>query len=510
VTAAYQDLALKEGMPEQPLVTKTQTPQSENQEYPRALVVLALVGLDVLSLAMSLILAFAIRFYILPWIFPHLALGMFPSLGKQLLLVLGAGTFCLAYDGLYSRRLPFWREAKHLVKQITLAFLVAFTTVSLGKMNAEVSRMMLITGYLLAVIFIPLGRYLGKRILTYSGIWSESILIMGAGTTGEKMADVLSDPYLGYRVTGFLEDDPAKRLRGMYINNKYYPILGGFKDAVKVIEGAGIRHVVIAAPGLPGSVLVDLTNYLQPLVKSLLIVPDLFGLPVSGVKTDYFMDERILGFRTRNNLSNPINVLLKRAFDLAAGCFIMVCILPIMAIVALAIKLNSPGTIIFSHNRLGKGGREFKCHKFRTMATNAEQVLQSLLASNPALREEWEKDFKLRDDPRITRVGKFLRATSLDELPQIFNVIKGEMSLVGPRPRPLYELEAPDPTNNFKTGIDVLPGITGLWQVSGRSDLDFQKRLRLEAWYVRNWSLWLDISILFQTIPAVVIRNGAY
>ncbi|MEM3434110.1 MAG: sugar transferase, partial [Candidatus Methanomethyliaceae archaeon] len=170
--------------------------------------------------------------------------------------------------------------------------------------------------------------------------------------------------------------------------------------------------------------------------------------------------------------------------------------------------LDSPGPVLFRHRRLGLGGREFWCYKFRTMHVNAEEVLQKLLASDPALRAEWERDFKLRNDPRVTRVGRLLRRTSLDELPQIFNVLKGEMSLVGPRP--IVEKEVPRFGLFASDYFSVRPGVTGLWQVSGRNDTGYEHRVRLESWYVRNWSLWLDLTVLIRTIGVVLARRGAY
>ncbi|MFK9858162.1 sugar transferase, partial [Klebsiella pneumoniae] len=166
------------------------------------------------------------------------------------------------------------------------------------------------------------------------------------------------------------------------------------------------------------------------------------------------------------------------------------------------------GPAIYGHERIGKGGRSFKCLKFRSMVTNSKEVLEELLRSNPEARKEWNETFKLKEDPRITNIGKFLRKTSLDELPQLFNVLKGEMSLVGPRPIITAELE------RYSDEVDYYllskPGMTGLWQVSGRSDVDYETRVYLDAWYVKNWSMWNDIAILFKTIGVVLKKDGAY
>nr|WP_245561133.1 sugar transferase [Desulfoscipio gibsoniae] len=201
---------------------------------------------------------------------------------------------------------------------------------------------------------------------------------------------------------------------------------------------------------------------------------------------------------------------LKRIFDLTLSFLLLTVSLPFFIIIALLTKLDSRGPVLFTQKRLGKNGKEFSCLKFRTMVGNAGDVLRHALEKDQALREEWEINFKLKNDPRVTRVGSFLRKTSLDELPQIINVLRGEMSLVGPRPRPLYELEGQKGNDMFYVGLTVRPGITGLWQVSGRNDLDFKQRILLDAMYVQNWSLKLDFLLLFKTIKVVLKQTGAY
>lgn len=205
---------------------------------------------------------------------------------------------------------------------------------------------------------------------------------------------------------------------------------------------------------------------------------------------------------------NTTGYVSKRIFDLVVGFPALLVALPFMILIAIAIKIDSKGPAIFGHTRVGKDGKSFKCLKFRTMVMNSQKILDNLLLENPQLREEWEKDFKLKNDPRITRVGHFLRKTSLDELPQLINVLCGEMSLVGPRPIVSKEIEKYGiHFNDYKM---VPPGITGIWQVSGRNDIDYGERVQLDVWYIRNWSLWMDITILFRTICVVLNRKGAY
>jgi len=202
------------------------------------------------------------------------------------------------------------------------------------------------------------------------------------------------------------------------------------------------------------------------------------------------------------------NAVVKRVVDLLGSGSLLVLTAPLLVGVALAVRIGSPGPVLFSHRRVGRGGREFMCRKFRTMSPDSDRRLAEILARDPARRREWESEFKLKDDPRVTRIGRFLRRTSLDELPQLWNVVRGEMSLVGPRPIVRDELDRLD--GALESYLAVRPGLTGLWQVSGRNDMDYGQRVLLEASYTRNWSLWLDVSLLLRTVRAVFTRRGAY
>ena len=211
----------------------------------------------------------------------------------------------------------------------------------------------------------------------------------------------------------------------------------------------------------------------------------------------------------KNDLNSFPNQFIKRVFDLTLTFLLMPWAILLIFIISILIKLDSEGPVFFIQERLGKDGMPFKCIKFRTMYVNADEIFKFYLQNNPQAQEEWEKYKKLKNyDPRVTKIGKFLRRTSLDELPQIFNVLKGEMSLVGPRPYLPCELSE---MGDFKEIIFMVrPGITGLWQVSGRNKLTFEQRLKLDSWYVLNWSLWLDMVILFKTIKVVLKGEGAY
>jgi undecaprenyl-phosphate galactose phosphotransferase len=236
------------------------------------------------------------------------------------------------------------------------------------------------------------------------------------------------------------------------------------------------------------------------------IVPAIDGLPVIGFRQHYFFGHDVVMLVSRNNLAQPLSRLLKAAFDEFVAALCVLFLAPLLAALAVAVRLDG-GPAFYRHRRIGEGGRAFYCMKFRTMVPNSDEVLNRVLAADPAAAAEWAATQKLRNDPRVTRVGRFLRKSSLDELPQLFNVLRGEMSLVGPRP--IVQAEIARYAGEIEYYYEAKPGITGLWQVSGRSDTSYDRRVRLDVWYVRNWTLWHDIAILMKTIPAVFLQRGA-
>jgi undecaprenyl-phosphate galactose phosphotransferase len=209
---------------------------------------------------------------------------------------------------------------------------------------------------------------------------------------------------------------------------------------------------------------------------------------------------------SRNNLARPFSRAVKAAFDQVVAAAFVLLFAPLLLVLAAVVRSDG-GPAFYRHRRIGASGRSFGCIKFRTMVTDADRVLDQVLATDPAAAAEWAATQKLNDDPRITRFGRFLRRSSLDELPQLFNVLRGEMSLVGPRP--IVQAEVGRYAEDIEYYYETKPGLTGLWQVSGRSDTSYERRVRLDVWYVRNWTLWHDIAILLKTIPAVFLQRGA-
>jgi undecaprenyl-phosphate galactose phosphotransferase len=231
------------------------------------------------------------------------------------------------------------------------------------------------------------------------------------------------------------------------------------------------------------------------------------GVPLHGTDMSHFFSHEVALLRMRNNLRRWPARLTKRLFDTLAALMLLMLLSPGFLLVALAIRRDG-GPALFAHPRIGKKGQVFNCYKFRTMVVDAEKQLEQLLQRQPELRKQWQAEHKLRLDPRVSPLGRFLRRTSLDELPQLINVIRGEMSLVGPRP--VVRSELPRYGDQVGYYLMVRPGMTGLWQVSGRNDVDYDTRVYLDSWYVKNWSLWHDLVILFKTVSVVLTRQGAY
>jgi undecaprenyl-phosphate galactose phosphotransferase len=420
--------------------------------------------------------------------------------------ILPVWIFFFYYEGLYTRRFSFWDEIRVLLKVIFFSTIGIFTIVSLGKISDQISRTVIILMGMTAVVLLPVTRMNLKKVLRRFGFLERRVLILGAGTTGRLMLKALMrEPNYGYKVIGFVDDDPEKigtNISGIKVHK-------GTDKVLNYINRCNVEDLFIAMPGAGKNRLQELINKLQHKVENILFVPDVFGIAVLGTSLQYFFQEEAFAFEMKNNLSRPVNIFIKKVFDVLLSILILPLVVVLLLLFTILIKVDSKGPVIFTQERIGKKGKIFKCFKFRTMHVNADRMLQDLFRINPFAEEEWVRDWKLKNDPRITRAGKILRATSLDELPQIFNVLRGEMSLVGPRPVTQMEID-----KYYREAaalcFSVLPGITGLWQVSGRNNESYDHRIALDSWYVRNWNLWLDIVILLKTLRVVLTREGAY
>ena len=458
---------------------------------------------DYLSILLSIWLSITCRESLLPeWFgFPP-----FTGVGDIYIYIIipAAYIFFFQFDNLYNRRQVFWYMAARVCKSINYAIIFLLLSLYFIGVVKDASRTFVLLLWLFSVPVIITNRYLVKRALIKLGYWQIPVILIGAGKTAELILTAFQrDSGLGYEVVGIIEDNP----RDEAIFHQY-PVLGNFTMAEQAICRTGIKDVLIAAPGLAREELAQLIYRIQPYVKNIIFVPDLFGIPVSGLELETLYNEKAILLRVRNNLARRHNRLLKQMFDLVVSVVASVFVLIAALVIGIFIYLDSPGSILFSHSRIGRHGHPFPCYKFRTMVPDAEEKLKEHLDKYPTAREEWEQEFKLKDDPRITRVGWFLRRTSLDELPQFLNVLRGEMSLVGPRP--IVKGEVPKYEEYINDYYAMKPGITGMWQISGRNDIDYPERVRMDSWYIRNWSLWLDIMILVKTVKVVLERKGAY
>ncbi len=404
----------------------------------------------------------------------------------------------------YDRMKPIVEIMRGIFVSVFYGWAASIILIYFLKAGNQTSRLFIILFGLAVLMGVCVIRYAVLKFMKCRQLFVEPVTVIGAGLTAERLLKFYRED-LGYRyeIVGFIDDHPVSE-----ILPAEYPILGGFCDAKKIIREKKTGTVIIAAPGISKEQLQDLINDIQPHVKNISFIPDLIGTPMAGVDAAVLFSEKILILNVRNNLASPYNKFIKRIFDLFCTVTGGILISPFLLIIAILVAFENRGKVIFAHRRVGKGGKHFSCYKFQTMVPNAEDKLEKYLAANPDAKREWEESFKLTNDPRVTKLGNFLRRTSLDELPQLFNVLKGEMSLVGPRPIIDEEIERYE--ENIREYYMVLPGITGMWQVSGRSDTTYPERVAMDTWYVRNWSIWIDLMYLFKTVKAVFTGKGAY
>ncbi len=416
------------------------------------------------------------------------------------LVFLGLMLFLMRFQH-YSDRRPFWDELGDILRLTVSLALLDMTLVASTRWNS--SRLWWFLVWLLAVVMIVWGRMLTRLLLQQFGLWTRPTIIIGHGPNATDAAIALqSEPRMGFQVAGYVDVDQAKpslELDGSTLQN--------FEQIQVLADQPGIQWVIALEHSQAEQREVWLRMLSQWGATDISVIPAMRGVPLYGTDMSHFFSHEVALLRVRNNLRRWPARLTKRLFDVMSAACLLLVLSPIMFIIALALKLEG-GSVLFAHTRVGKNGRAFRCYKFRSMVPNAEEKLQKLLQQNVQLKAEWDREHKLKDDPRISKLGAYLRRNSLDELPQLLNVLKSEMSLVGPRPIVREELQKYGLEKSYY--LMVRPGMTGLWQVSGRNDLDYETRVYLDAWYVKNWSLWYDLAILFKTIKVVLWRNGAY
>ena len=357
--------------------------------------------------------------------------------------------------------------------------------------------------FLLAVVLPLLGESIARTILIRRGLWGMPVVVIGAGPSGQQVVRVLQKtPELGLRPVGFFDDRIHDASWPATLEN--LPVLGSIADSARYSRW--VETAIVTTPAETHKSVDAIAMQLG--YRNIIVVPDLHELPTLWVRTRDL--NGLIGLQMRRNLLLRRNRLLKQTIDYLIALPLAVLCAPIIAVLGLWVLAVSRGSPFYVQLRAGKDGRPINVWKLRTMYPDADKQLERYLSSNPEARQEWERYFKLTNDPRILPgVGHFLRRSSLDELPQIFNVVRGEMSLVGPRPLPQDELDQSFDTSFQSLRSSVIPGITGLWQVSARSDGDQQVQRALDTYYIRNWSIWIDFYILSRTLGAVLAGRGA-
>jgi Undecaprenyl-phosphate galactose phosphotransferase WbaP len=390
-------------------------------------------------------------------------------------------------------------ELRRISKATFLVYGLLATSTFFFRGGEVFSRVIFIALLILSLILVPLFRALLRELFAKKQWWGVPVVVLGAGLTGEMLVTKLKQSLgLGLKPIVVLDDDISKQNRSVC----GVPVQGELARAQDWAD-LGVKWVLVAIPGMKRERLVEVIAKDLKRFQNVIIVPDVFGLPSLWVSARDIAGS--LGLELRQSLVIPSRRFVKRLLDLSLAVLVSLIAAPILLIVWIIIHLDSPGAAMFTQERPGQYGRRFRIYKFRTMHVDAEARFNNM---GPEFKAEFEKYGKVKNDPRVTRMGNFLRKSSLDELPQLINVLRGEMSLVGPRAYLLSQ--TPQMGTYTDTIAQVLPGVTGLWQVSGRSEVSFEERLELDAYYVRNWSPWLDIYILARTAWVVLFARGAY
>jgi len=359
-----------------------------------------------------------------------------------------------------------------------------------------------IISFVFSTIFLLTARSIAHRFLNFTRLGGISAVIYGSSGTGKLVVDcLLNSKRTGYKPVLILDDNPLGEDEYAGI-----PIIHDTSIGYEIVNRYNIKMAIVAMPKLDPNKLKHLINISVSAFRYYAFIPNYFNITTIWMSVRDFGG--ILGIDTSNKLKLNWNMGIKRLVELAVVIIGGILLLPFFLLIALIIKLNSPGPVLYKHKRLGKNGKFFFIYKFRTMKADAEQQLQKIIETDTLLNEQWGKNHKLQNDPRITSFGRILRRTSIDEFPQLINIIKGEMSLVGPRP--IVEEEVIKYGEDYNRVFSNRPGLTGLWQVSGRSDTDYHDRIAFDTYYLQNWSIWLDLWIVYETFGVVLLGKGAY
>ena len=392
------------------------------------------------------------------------------------------------------------------LRRITIGSVMAYGGIILSRYIEKNAWDSINSAFVISCIFstviILTARSVCHWVLHKTQLGGIPTVIYGSGNTGKLVARCLKDSLRsGYIPVLLLDDNPLGDDEYLGI-----PIIHDTGIGPEIVKRYRIRMAIVAMPRLEAKKLKHLINTSVSAFRYNIIIPNFYTFSTIWMSVRDF--NGVLGIDTSNKFNFTWNMAIKRAQDLSITILGGLVILPFLLIIALLIKITSPGPVFYKHKRIGQNGKYFYAYKFRSMVKNAEERLIKLLASDYDLRMEWEKTHKLQNDPRITAIGKFLRRTSFDEFPQLINILKGDMSLVGPRP--IVDQEINKYGEDYNRIFSIKPGLTGLWQVSGRSDTEYEDRVSYDAYYLQSWSVWLDLWIIFKTFGVILTGKGAY
>ena len=434
------------------------------------LYIFALMLLDLLVLKLSLELAFYLRTNFFPGFFPSLHENSIGQYNWIIFLIF----LSLVNEKIYFVRYDYWGDLKRILKGLFFSFVAVFTLLTLTKMSMQYSRSFIVLFFLIASFLLPVIKRITKKLLFSMNTFKINVKVVAKGEQYKKITSEISKNwYFGFKS----------------VNEHYEMVLIGSKEFG--------------------------TDELQKMIKKyskktkdIYVIPYMDHLDFTHTTIMNFSNIRLSAIHLENRLLNFKSILIKNIFEKTLVLFSSPFVLLVHLIIFLLIKMDSTGSIIFKQKRFGKDEKPYSCYKYRTMYVQNDEILKEYLKEHPDENEYYNAYHKYQNDPRITKIGHFLRKTSLDELPQFFNVMRGEMNLIGPRPYMLSEKEKIGVSNEEIIFV-VKPGITGLWQVSGRNELTFQERINLDKWYIQNWSLWLDFVIFLKTIKVVLLKVGA-
>ncbi|MEA3383626.1 MAG: exopolysaccharide biosynthesis polyprenyl glycosylphosphotransferase [Campylobacterota bacterium] len=377
-------------------------------------------------------------------------------------------------ENIYFIRYDFWQDTKKVLKGLSYSFLAVFTVISLTKISDDYSRAFIFIFFVISMLLIPFFKRIGKKILFLFDIFKIKVKVVS-------------------------KSESYKTLQEEIKKNWYF----GFKNDDKNYD-----MVIISSKKFDTKELQTIIKKYTNKTKDIYVVPYMEHLDFSHTSIVDYSNIRLSAIHIENRLLNSKNIFIKSLAEKITVISIFPLVLFVHVVISIFIKQGSKGSIIFKQKRLGKDSTSFSCYKYRTMYENSDVLLNNYLELNPNEKEYYKTYHKYQNDPRITKVGRFLRKTSLDEFPQFYNILRGDMSLIGPRPYMLNEKEAIGKLNEDVI-LKVKPGITGLWQVSGRNELTFKQRVDLDTWYIQNWSLWIDFVVFMKTIKVVLLKVGA-